>query len=210
EQRKTALCASLCVREEGPGAEVTVWLHNEGSGHSWPSGATPDRRAWVELVSRDDADAVLYSSGVVGEEQAIAELDDPDLWLLRDRVFDGEGQETHDFWNAVSVESNLLPGPDSFGSVGDAATWRSRTYALAAMPASVDMRVLLRPIGLEVLHELVESGDLDPAVLDWSATFEVAPTVLEWTSASAKPSTGDVDYGSCVSSSPGCAAPELE
>ena len=58
--------------------------------------------------------------------------------------------------------------------------------------------------------ELVASGDLDPAVLEQFSTFDVAPTVLEWTPETATPSTGEIDYGSCVSSSPGCAAPALK
>jgi hypothetical protein len=211
EQRKTSLCASLCVRDDGAGgAEVTTWLHNEGAGHSWPSGATPDRRAWLELIARDGADAIVYSSGVVADDQPIAELDDPDLWLLRDRVFDQNGEETHDFWLAESVESNLLPAPDTFGGLGDAMTWRSHTYAVPSVPARVNMRVRLRPIGLEILQELVDSGDLDPAVLDNTTTFDVAPTVLEWTPETAEPSMGMVDYGTCVSSSPGCGAPDLQ
>lgn len=211
EQRKTSLCASLCVRDDGMGGgEVTAWLHNEGAGHSWPSGAAPDRRAWVELIARDDADAIVYSSGVVADDQPIVELDDPDLWLLRDRVFDANGDETHDFWLAASVESNLLPAPETFGGAGDAATWRSHTYAVPSMPARVNMRVRLSPIGLDILQELVDSGDLDPAVLTNTTVFDVAPTVLEWTPATAMPSMGMVDYGTCVSSSPGCAAPDLQ
>jgi hypothetical protein len=210
EQRKTALCASLCVREEGAGAEVRVWLHDEGAGHSWPSGAGQDRRAWVELIARDAAEAIVYSSGVVGDDQPITALDDPDLWLLRDRVFDEQGNETHDFWNAASVESNLLPAPGEFGSAGDAATWQGRSYMIDSLPTRVNMRVRLRAIGREVLDELVASGDLDPAVLERFTTFDVAPTLLEWTAETATPSTGEVDYGSCVSSSPGCGAPELK
>ena len=71
--RKTSLCASLCVREDldSGGAEVTVWLHNEAAGHAWPSGSTPDRRAWVELIATDDGGEVLYQSGVLGQDQAI-------------------------------------------------------------------------------------------------------------------------------------------
>jgi hypothetical protein len=210
EQRSTSLCASLCVREEGTGAAVTVWLHNEAAGHSWPSGAGQDRRAWVELVARDAADAIVYSSGVITDEQPIAELDDPDLWLLRDRVFDAQGNEIHDFWNAASVESNLLPAPDQFGIVGDAATWMSHGYSVDSLPTRVNMRVRLQAIGREILDELVESGDLDPAVLDRFTTFDVAPTLLEWTAETATPSAGEVDYGSCVSSSPGCSAPDIQ
>ncbi|MFO7561543.1 MAG: multiheme c-type cytochrome [Enhygromyxa sp.] len=207
EVRKTSLCASLCVREEPDGAELTVWLHNEAAGHSWPSGATPDRRAWVELIARDAAGEPLFESGVLEPNQAIAELDDPWLWLLRDRLFDAEGHETHMFWEAASYESELLPVPDTFGASGHQATWMSRSYPLSTMPERVTMRVLLRAMGREILVDLVESGDLDPALLDAFETFEVPPASLEWTAAEATPSTGEVDYGSCVSSSPGCASP---
>ncbi len=210
EQRKTSLCASLCVRDDGTGATVTAWLHNEGAGHSWPSGSTPDRRAWVELIARDGSDAIVYSSGVVSDDQAVAELADPDLWLFRDRVFDGQGNETHDFWNAASVESNLLAAPEQLDATSDASTWQSHTYSIDTLPARVNMRMRLQAIGLEVLAELVASGDLDPAVVERFSTFEVAPTLLEWTPETATPSTGSVDYGSCVSSSPGCGAPALK
>jgi hypothetical protein len=210
EQRKTSVCASLCVREDGTGAEITAWLHNEGAGHSWPSGAGQDRRAWVELIARDAADVTVYSSGVITDEQPIAELDDPDLWLLRDRHFDEQGNETHDFWNAASVESNLLPAADQFDAASDAETWLSRSYATDSLPTRVNMRLRLQAIGRDVLDELVASGDLDPAVLERFSTFDVAPTMLEWTPETAMPSTGETDYGLCVSSSPGCAAPDLK
>ncbi len=212
EVRKTSLCASLCVREDpqSGGAELTVWLHNEAAGHSWPSGATPDRRAWVELVARDEADAVTFESGVVGEDQAIAKLDDPHLWLLRDRIFDEDGVETHMFWEAASYESELLEVPDVFGAEGHRETWVSRSYPLASMPTRVNMRVLLRAMGREILDSLVASGDLDPAIVEAFETFEVAPTKLEWTPEAATPSEGEVDYGTCVSSSPGCRSPFIE
>lgn len=207
--RKTSLCASLCVREdlEDGGAEVTVWLHNEAAGHSWPSGATPDRRAWVELIASDELGGVLFESGVITDDQAIAELDDPHLWLLRDRIFDADGNETHMFWEAVSVESELLPVPDTFGAAAHNLTWKSRSYQLSTMPERVQMRVLLRALGREILVDLVESGDLDPALLDRFETFEVPPASLDWTAAEAVPSVGEVDYGMCVSSSPGCKSP---
>lgn len=207
--RKTSLCASLCVRETEDGAEATVWLHNEAAGHSWPSGATPDRRAWVELIASDPLGEPVFQSGVVADDQPIAELDDPNLWLFRDRLFDAEGNETHMFWEAASFESELLGVPDSFGAEGHALTWVSHSYPLPSMPARVDMRVLLRAIGLEILADLVHSGDLDPAIVERFETFDVPPAGLSWTAADAEPSTGTIDYGSCVSSSPGCKAPAI-
>ena len=209
--RSTAVCASLCVREleAGGAAEATVWLHNEGAGHSWPSGSTPDRRAWVELFARDADDGVLLSSGVVADDEPIAELEDPLLWLFRDRIFDEAGDETHMLWAAHSFESNLLEVASEFGAAGHDASWVSQTYPLPELPASVDMRLLLRPIGLEILAELVESGDLDPGIVEAFSTFVVPPASLTWTEADAEPSTGEVDYGTCVYSSPGCIAPAL-
>ena len=211
EVRKNSLCASLCVREDPDtgGAEVRVWLHNEAAGHSWPSGATPDRRAWLELVARDQADAVVFESGVVDASTPIAELDDPHLWLLRDRIFDAEGAETHMFWEAASYESELLEVPSEFGVAGHAQTWAERAYPLASAPSSVQMRVLLRAMGREVLEDLVASGDLDPAVLDRFDTFSIPPAELVWTPEAAEPSTGAIDYGTCVSSSPSCRPPAL-
>ncbi|HLT40093.1 MAG TPA: hypothetical protein VK034_27620, partial [Enhygromyxa sp.] len=207
EVRKTSLCASLCVREQPSGeAEATVWLHNEAAGHSWPSGATPDRRAWVELIATDGVGEPLLESGVIGEDQAIAELDDPHLWLLRDRLFDAEGNETHMFWEAASYQSELLGVADQLGAEGHESTWVSRSYPLPSMPERVTLRVLLRAIGREILVDLVDSGDLDPALLDAFETFEVPPAGLEWTLSEAAPSD---NYGSCVSSSPGCASPFL-
>jgi hypothetical protein len=212
EVRKTSLCASLCVREQpdSEAAEVTVWLHNEAAGHAWPSGATPDRRAWVELIARDEADAIVFESGVVGDDQAIAELDDPHLWLLRDRIFTAEGAETHMFWEAASYTSELLEVPSEFGADGHAQTWVARSYPIASVPASVELRVLLRPMGLEILADLVASGDLDPSVVEAFETFAVPPAQLEWTPETAAPSTGATDYGTCVSSSPGCGSPFLQ
>ncbi len=212
EARKTALCASLCVDEGEAGeALITVWLHNEAAGHAWPSGATPDRRAWVELLAYDGADTSVFESGVVAEGSPVSELDDPNLWLFRDRLFDAQGEETHKFWEAASYESELLPASAQFGGAGDDLSWLSRSYLVdaealagASLPERVHMRVLLRPIGLEILTELVASGDLDPAVVDATSTFDVPPAELEWTAGDATPSE---DYGSCVSSSLGCGSP---
>jgi len=55
-----------------------------------------------------------------------------------------------------------------------------------------------------VLAPLVESGDLDPAIPGQIDTFDVVPTVLEWTADTAEAFDG---YGACVSSSNICGAP---
>src|SRR5690606_1665605 len=42
----SSLLAEICVSELGA---VEVTLENAGSGHNWPSGASHDREAWLEL-----------------------------------------------------------------------------------------------------------------------------------------------------------------
>jgi len=203
--RKTALCASLCVEPEVAGSQlVHVWLHNEGAGHGWPSGANADRRAWLELQAYT-GEEVVYQSGVVGPGEAIAELDDPDLWLMRDQTFDAQGDVAHMFWDVASYQSNTLRVPEDVG--GDATTWEYRSYNVAAdVLDQVAMEVHLRAIGLDVLADLVDSSDLDPSLLEAFITDTVPGASLRWTPDTAEASLA---YGSCVVTSPGCQAPGI-
>ncbi len=202
--RITALCASLCVSGDAGNYQAHVWLHNEGAGHAWPSGAAADRRAWLELNAYT-MDSVVYQTGVVGPGEPVAELDDPDLWLIRDRTFDENGDEAHMFWDVRDYESSLLPVPDDVG--GDATTWQYRSYGFVAdIVDRVEMSVHLRAIGFDVLQDLVDSGDLDPALLDAFVTDSVPGAELRWEPDIAEPS---LMYGSCVVTAPGCQAPGL-
>jgi len=176
------LVAQLCVSPDLAGVAIEVTLDNAFAGHGWPSGANQDRRGWVELVAYDDADAVIYQSGVVADDEPIAELADPDLWLFRDRLLDSAGDEVHMFWEAASYESEqLMPGVTNDPT--DPAYYHavSRTYELPSdIPERVTMRVHLRPMGLEVLDILVQSGDLDAAIVAAMPQFTLASTELEW------------------------------
>ena len=207
-QRKSALCATVCVNPDPADATSTiidVWLHNEFTAHSWPSGATQDRRAWLELQAFEGTDVVLQT-GVVADGQPVVETesDDPLLWQFRDRIFDAAGQEVHMFWEAVSNESALLPASAILSPDGDASTWRSRRFRVTDSAVDrVNTALHLRPVGLDVIDSLIESGDLDPSFRSTIRTFDVRPTVLEWT-----PATAVVyeEYGLCVNSSESCGA----
>jgi hypothetical protein len=186
------LVAELCVVPDIGGVKIDVTLDNAFAGHGWPSGAGQDRRAWVEVVAYDDADAVIYESGVVADNEPVAELADPDLWLFRDRTFDGDGNEVHMFWEAASFESEQL-SPGVTNDPSDPAYYHSQTrsYVLPMdVPKRVSLKVHMRPIGLEVLDEVVQSGDLDPSVIDAMPQFTLAGTELEWDQ--------DVDGFGCV------------
>ena len=178
-----SLASLLCVREKNGLNELEVALENIGVGHSWPSGATFDRRAWVEVIAYDDAGAVLFQSGVLEDGEALRDLDDPQLWELGSRGYDADDNPTHDFWNIVRLDSNVLPAPTAFSMLDPAYTdiHRRRLYTFSGpVPAAVSLRVLIRPMGLDVLDELIREGDLDAAYRDLIPTFELGFTKVEW------------------------------
>lgn len=161
----TSLQSALCVRGAEGVAQIQVVLDNVASGHHWPSGAAQDRRAWIEVVAYR-GDSVIYQSGVVPEGSAVTQLDDPDLWLIRDCLFDENGAETHMFWDAQEIESNLLPAQVTFDP-SDPRFYESHVYRnypstglLDTYPDRVTLRVYLQAVGLDVVDDLVESGDL--------------------------------------------------
>lgn len=180
---KRAIAATLCVQPGTGGPEILVILDNVLAGHAFPSGVTHARRAWVELQAFD-GDTPILSSGVVAQDEAIAELDDENLWLMRSRIYDEQGKEVHFSWRARSIETNVL----SASVTNDPSDPRfnhavEKRYPLLVQPTRVRMRVQMRPIGLEMFDEIIESGDLDPAVLAAVPTLTLAGTEIEWTEA---------------------------
>lgn len=197
----TTLRAEICVVELPGATTLEVLLENVAAGHRWPSGAAHDRRAWVELRAFEQGVAV-YESGVVPEGTAITDLADPDLWLLRDRATDAQGQPAHMFWEIAKVESDTIPAPVTFDpSHPDYfLTHVKRRYPratstpnqIAAVVDRVTLRVRLRPVGLDVLQDLIDSKHLDASVVDAMPTFDLLPNrgasdvSLEWTIAAAQ------------------------
>ena len=180
--------AQLCVFENPGGVAVWVTLENIGAGHSWPSGATPDRRVWAEVIAFEGQEEV-WSSGKVGDSQPADEVAklDPQMFKLWDVLYDENGDETHHFWKAAGYESRLLPAPTARSPVDPAYvdTHVVQQYALpTALPSRVTMRVRVRPMAFVILDELVEEGYLAPEVRDAMPTFTVGPTEIEWTRAS--------------------------
>jgi hypothetical protein len=161
----TSLQSALCVRGADGVAQIQVVLDNVAAGHRWPSGSAQDRRAWVEVTAYS-GDTIVYQSGVVPEGTSVTDLDDPDLWLIRDCLFNERGEEAHMFWEAQEYESNLLPAQVTFDP-SDPRFYQShvfqsypRTGLLPTYPDRVTLRVYLQPFGLDVFDDLVRSGDL--------------------------------------------------
>jgi hypothetical protein len=174
-QLASFLASRICFNPVGN--QIEVRLQND-AGHMFPSGASQDRRAWVELHAFADGTEIL-SSGVVPDGTAVAELDDPVLWLMRDRVTDADGDETHMFWDAASIESELLPPPSMPGA--DHSVLGIYPLGASPQPDRIELAVHMEPIGLEVLDDLIDSGDLDPSYRDVLPRLDLEGASLTWT-----------------------------
>jgi hypothetical protein len=84
-------------------------------------------------------------------------------------------------WKASSFSVASLP-PKNAGP-GDATFDRSvtRSWLVDASADRVTARVRLAPIGLDVVDDLIASGDLDPALRASIPTHTLRATELEWT-----------------------------
>jgi mono/diheme cytochrome c family protein len=171
-----AISSRLCVVPAVDGVQVTVTLDNALVGHAWPSGATHDRRAWLELVGYRGT-TIVYSSGLVSPDEAVTASPSAPLVLLREQLFDDSGQPTLFMWNATSARSLLLAP-----AAGDPL--HSTQTAAVTLPTNVDRvtaRVRVRAIDYDVVDALVSSGDLAPSYAKGLPTLTVRATAQEWT-----------------------------
>src|SRR5260370_28415738 len=96
----SSLQGAVCVTQ---GGGVRVLLDPVFLGHDWPSGAAQDRRAWAEGIAYRSG-SVIYQSGVVPDgTPVVAVQNDPDLWLLRDQMFDTQGNPSNMLCQAASI-----------------------------------------------------------------------------------------------------------
>lgn len=179
----STLRLEICVLKRFTGeSTLKVTLDNATAGHNFPTGSAQDRRAFVEVRAfAEGASEPFYESGVVPEGQAVATLEDPDLWLLRDRLLNAAGEEVHQFWEAAELREGTLPvatnlDPLSPGFLaGHALRQYPRQGQLDQAPERVTVRVRLEPIGREVLADLVESGHLSEADAQASVVHDLLP-----------------------------------
>ena len=170
-----ALQGALCVTQAGG---IQVILDTVNLGHNFPSGATQDRRLWAEVKAYDQAGNVLYQSGVVPDGMSPVDVkNDPDMWLMRDCMFDTDGGLVDMFWQGATYDPNELPPIPAFSpSQAAYASHKVRFFprdgaplmtdgGALEVPASVTLRLRLQPIGIDVLNDLVSSGDLDAGLI---------------------------------------------
>jgi hypothetical protein len=190
---------TLCLTDDPTNPQIEVTLDNVGAGHSWPSGAVPDRRAWI-AVTAYAGEQILYQSGVLPAGQSVeaSAAGDPDLWLVRDCLFDQAGAQTDLFWDAFSLSpSNQIPGSVKQSVLDPTTFYRSHlkylypaAAPLSARPDRITLNVVIKAVGDEVLDDLVGSNDLDPAVAQKVLSLTLGGgAVMEWTAATAVPPT---------------------
>ena len=137
------------------------------------------------------------------ETPSTSAADDPDRWLLRDCMFDDSGKEVHMFWEAASFETNGLPAKPTFdiSSPDFYQTHKQRFFpkdgSFIPMPDRVTLQVHFEPVGLEVVDDLVKSGDLDPSVRSTLKNLTVGAP-LQWTPATATATYLDRNTGQPV------------
>jgi Cytochrome c554 and c-prime len=179
--------STLCLNPLTSRFELTI--DNVAAGHAFPSGATPDRRLWVEVTAYA-GDNVIYTSGG-NAALPVEDSADSDLWLMRDCLYDADGNEVKMFWQATTVLSNAVPGtmpqnvadPCSFS-----ASHVKRIYPdpaasppLAQIPDRVTVKMHLQAIGSDVLDDLVQGGYLDSSVPAAIARYDVGGgAAVEW------------------------------
>jgi hypothetical protein len=209
------LQGALCV---APPGIISVVLDTVGIGHDFPSGAAQDRRLWVEVIAYDQASNVLYQSGVVPDGMSPVDVgkSDPDMWLMRDCLFDGDGGLVDMFWQGASFDPNELTPIEAF--YPSPAVYQSHKVRFfpkhqgaittdagtPVMPASVTLRLRLQPIGIDVLNDLVDSGDLDAGVIAALPPpidiplGTVASSTLTWTAEAAMEAGAPAPFGNAT------------
>ncbi|MCX5743366.1 MAG: multiheme c-type cytochrome [Proteobacteria bacterium] len=176
----------ICVLPDGT---ITVRLDTIGTGHSFPSGASHDRRTWLEIVAYDASNAVVYSSGTV-PDGVDPEVFDPNIVGFWDRTYQdaAKTQPAHFFWDVGAVDSILLKPPittdpnDPAYDHSSTATLRPSAGVINQIDR-IEARLRVRPFPFAMLDALIASGHLDAKFRAMVPTLDIAGTKRTWTRA---------------------------
>ena len=184
------LLTSVCYSPTAGTIEVD--LDNAGAGHGFPSGASQDRRVWIEVTAYA-ANQVIYQSGVPPAGQTVESSPDADLWMIRDCMFGADNSPVNMFWQAASYTTNELPGsvmltvtdPTSYTKTHIKSVYPGGGAKLSQTPDRISVKVHIKAIADEVLQDLVTSGDLDPSFQSLVQTLTPESGTIDWTSSTA-------------------------
>jgi hypothetical protein len=168
------------------------------AGHRQPSGASQDRRMWLEVKSTSATGETLLDTGSVADDAVeVAAEGKTALWSFHDTIYDEDGKEVHMFWDAALPSDPASPFPEGYNSTalpelrtavaGGHSLTQVYPLSFASLPASADVRLRMRPMGMQVLQDLVDSKDLDPAIIKEMPTFTAYSAKIEWPPGSGQP-----------------------
>ena len=190
---------------------VTIQLENLSAGHNMPSGATQDRRFWIEVhaykqgtelksPSTVPVDAAL-PSGVVPAGVAATTI--AGTWILYDQATKVDKTPAHMFWDVANLNPTVIPVSTS--AMPTQNVLGHRPFSGVTQPDRVTVTIWIEAIGLDVIDDMVESTFLDKSIRDKVQRFPVllaaarpdptpdnTPVTFEWTLAQA--SDPDVAY----------------
>jgi hypothetical protein len=174
---------------------IAITLENLTAGHNFPSGASQDRRTWVE-VHAYNKDKELMSSGVVPPGVAATTI--PGTWILYDQAFKADGQTpAHMFWDVATLQPHTIPV--STIAMPNLNQLGHPPFTGASQPDRVTVTIWVEPIGLDVIDDMIASGFLDSSIRNGVQRIPVAlkgleqpdasvngtPVTYEWTVAAA-------------------------
>lgn len=100
----------------GDTLHVAVTVTNSRTGHHLPSGTAAERQMWIAIQARDVNGNLIYQSGqldangdLMDQHSALNPNADRDLVVYRQKLFDANGKEVLYFFQAKTVENNLIP-----------------------------------------------------------------------------------------------------
>ncbi len=167
--------ASVATRFDAPTKRVHIDITNL-AGHALPSGATAERKMWVELIVRSSTGAIVFETGTLDENDDLRDENpdhttrpgsDPQLIHYGQSMLDdptagdpnstGRVKEVSFLWEANNVANRMIPADGTDRRVID----------LSAVPAgryTATVRLLFRSFPAYFLRKLEQDGELDPMV----------------------------------------------
>jgi len=161
-----------------------VRIDSIGTAHQWPSGAAQDRRALLEVVAYDSANAIVFESGAVADGMDPEDLGDPNLFGLWDRTFKDDATPAHFFWDVATVQSKLLRPPVTLDKNSPAFDHSSTVmFNVGGIYPTIDhitTRIRIRPLSYALMDDLVSSGDLAATTAGQLRTLDIFGTQRTW------------------------------
>lgn len=181
---------------------LSVRMDTLSVGHMFPSGASQDRRTWLEVIAYNAAGDKLWASGDLADNEDPEDRGDPYLDCIDpahqkctgfwDRMKKDDGTEALFFWEVASEVSNLLKpavtidANDPLFDHSTVAVWNLVDIGLdQSQVAKITARIRTRPFPYKVLDALVASGDLDATYAQSLKTLDSAGGTRTWTTATA-------------------------